>query len=474
MARRAVCSRPPGPRGRLAHVWVDETRPLLQGARLTAWELGRAGIPHRVITDSSAGALMARGLVDRVVVGADRIAANGDVANKVGTYSLAVLAAHHEHPVSTWPRRCPRSTRPPPRARRSRSRSATRRRFWARRPGGVRRAQPGLRRDPGRAGGRRDHRGRGAAGALPGGDRAGGRLMDAERLLSEARRPLCIGIGGGGDVVGALATAEACRLYAGARPVLGGVTWERRPIDPLPGPRGAAEIADAEELGPRVLLAASAATRVRVERRALRRGADGRVPRRAHGAGGREPRRADRGPRARAGGGAPGVRPARARGRGRRRARPRPRARPGEPALRRGDAGRRRAARRGGLRAGARRACSASAATASSPPRRCSSASRRWRRAGGLAGVRGLTEPVVERLDAAVAAVPTEASAQALRCFRGELGETTIRAGRRSVQLSPVGAMHRLPRPRRGRGLGRQARRSRCASAPTSRRPTRR
>jgi methylthioribose-1-phosphate isomerase len=84
--------------GRLAHVWVDETRPLLQGARLTAWELGRAGIPHRVITDSSAGGLMARGEVDVVVVGADRIAANGDVANKVGTYPLAVLADRHGIP----------------------------------------------------------------------------------------------------------------------------------------------------------------------------------------------------------------------------------------------------------------------------------------------------------------------------------------------------------------------------------------
>jgi methylthioribose-1-phosphate isomerase len=84
--------------GRLAEVWVDETRPLLQGARLTAWELGRAGIPHRVIADAAAGGLMARGLVDRVVVGADRIAANGDVANKVGTYPLAVLAARHEIP----------------------------------------------------------------------------------------------------------------------------------------------------------------------------------------------------------------------------------------------------------------------------------------------------------------------------------------------------------------------------------------
>jgi methylthioribose-1-phosphate isomerase len=84
--------------GRLSQVWVDETRPLLQGARLTAWELSRAGIPFRVIADSAAGGLMARGLVDRVVVGADRIAANGDVANKVGTYPLAVLAARHDVP----------------------------------------------------------------------------------------------------------------------------------------------------------------------------------------------------------------------------------------------------------------------------------------------------------------------------------------------------------------------------------------
>jgi methylthioribose-1-phosphate isomerase len=85
-------------RGRLAQVWVDETRPLLQGARLTAWELGRAGIPFQVVADSAAGGLMARGLVDRVVVGADRIAANGDVANKVGTYPLAVMAARHGVP----------------------------------------------------------------------------------------------------------------------------------------------------------------------------------------------------------------------------------------------------------------------------------------------------------------------------------------------------------------------------------------
>jgi methylthioribose-1-phosphate isomerase len=85
-------------RGVLAQVWVDETRPLLQGARLTAWELERAGIPHRVVADSAAGSLIARGAVDRIVVGADRIAANGDVANKIGTYPLAVLAARHGVP----------------------------------------------------------------------------------------------------------------------------------------------------------------------------------------------------------------------------------------------------------------------------------------------------------------------------------------------------------------------------------------
>jgi methylthioribose-1-phosphate isomerase len=85
-------------RGLLERVLVDETRPLLQGARLTAWELEQAGIPHTVIADSAAGSLMARGEVDLVVTGADRIAANGDTANKIGTYSLAVLAAHHGIP----------------------------------------------------------------------------------------------------------------------------------------------------------------------------------------------------------------------------------------------------------------------------------------------------------------------------------------------------------------------------------------
>ena len=86
-------------RGLLERVWVDETRPLLQGSRLTAWELETAGIPYAVIADSAAASLMAAGEVDCVITGADRIAANGDTANKIGTYSLAVLAAHHGIPL---------------------------------------------------------------------------------------------------------------------------------------------------------------------------------------------------------------------------------------------------------------------------------------------------------------------------------------------------------------------------------------
>jgi methylthioribose-1-phosphate isomerase len=84
--------------GKRPRVWVDETRPVLQGARLTAWELDRLGIEHTLIADAMAGALMRAGEVDLVVVGADRVAANGDVANKVGTYALAVLAHHHRVP----------------------------------------------------------------------------------------------------------------------------------------------------------------------------------------------------------------------------------------------------------------------------------------------------------------------------------------------------------------------------------------
>jgi methylthioribose-1-phosphate isomerase len=84
--------------GKVALVWVDETRPVMQGSRLTAWECVREGIPHRLIADVAAASVMARGEVDLIVTGADRIAANGDTANKIGTYSLAVLAAYHRVP----------------------------------------------------------------------------------------------------------------------------------------------------------------------------------------------------------------------------------------------------------------------------------------------------------------------------------------------------------------------------------------
>jgi methylthioribose-1-phosphate isomerase len=84
--------------GKVALVWVGETRPVMQGSRLTAWECVRDGIPHRLIADVAAASVMARGEVDLVVTGADRIAANGDTANKIGTYSLAVLAHHHRVP----------------------------------------------------------------------------------------------------------------------------------------------------------------------------------------------------------------------------------------------------------------------------------------------------------------------------------------------------------------------------------------
>jgi methylthioribose-1-phosphate isomerase len=85
-------------RGVPVRLYACETRPLLQGARLTAWEAGKVGVDVTVITDSMAGSLMAGGAVDLVVVGADRVAANGDAANKIGTYSLAILAQHHGIP----------------------------------------------------------------------------------------------------------------------------------------------------------------------------------------------------------------------------------------------------------------------------------------------------------------------------------------------------------------------------------------
>jgi len=105
--------------GKQVQVIADETRPFLQGARLTAWELKEDGIPVKVVTDNAAGALMARGLIDLAVVGADRIAINGDVANKIGTYSVAVLARANKvpfyvaAPISTVDPDCPSGDRIP-------------------------------------------------------------------------------------------------------------------------------------------------------------------------------------------------------------------------------------------------------------------------------------------------------------------------------------------------------------------------
>src|SRR4029434_3658423 len=87
-----------GEQGKKIHVYADETRPFLQGSRLTAWELMKDGIPTTVISDNMAGAKMKQGKIGAIVVGADRIAANGDVANKIGTYTVAVLAKEHGIP----------------------------------------------------------------------------------------------------------------------------------------------------------------------------------------------------------------------------------------------------------------------------------------------------------------------------------------------------------------------------------------
>src|SRR5438045_5443233 len=105
--------------GKKVHVYADETRPFLQGSRLTAWELMKDGIPTTVISDNMAGAMMKQGKIGAIVVGADRIAANGDVANKIGTYTVAVLAKEHNipfyvaAPISTVDLECPHGSKIP-------------------------------------------------------------------------------------------------------------------------------------------------------------------------------------------------------------------------------------------------------------------------------------------------------------------------------------------------------------------------
>jgi hypothetical protein len=263
-------------------------------------------------------------------------------------------------------------------------------------------------------------------------------VADAEAILRAARRPLVIGMGGGGDVVGALATGESHRLYDGGEPVLGGLAWERRPIDPVPGPRRIEEIVGGEPIAPGVLLA----------------GPDTRVRDREVYFG--ESRMAgylgepvllitiDAGPRAIADGlAAAGERlgadlivfidvggDVLARG--------------DEPGLRSPlcDAVMLAAAehlrRRGipvllgifGI------GCDAELTGGEVAQRIALVAA-----AGGLAGVRGLTEPVAARLEGAMEHVPTEASAQAVRAYRGVYGTVAIRDGTRTLELAPTAAL---------------------------------
>jgi hypothetical protein len=256
--------------------------------------------------------------------------------------------------------------------------------------------------------------------------------------LREARRPLCLGIGGGGDVVGALATAEHCRIVYGARPALGGVTWERRPIDPEPGPRAAAEIANARPLAPAVL-AAGPHTRVR---RSGVRFAEARMAEllgeetvlvdvnhgpEAIAAGLAEAAAAlgcdlvvfvDVGGDVLAHGDEPGL---------------------ASPLC---DAVMLAAAVRmaGQAAPGVLGAVFGIGCDGELTPGEVLERLDEVDRDDGLLGRLPIEEPVARRLEEAVAAVPTEASALAVRAFRGESGRVEIRRGRRSVDLRPLAA----------------------------------
>jgi hypothetical protein len=270
--------------------------------------------------------------------------------------------------------------------------------------------------------------------------------------LREARRPLCLGIGGGGDVVGALATAEHCRIAYGARPVLGGVTWERRPIDPEPGPRAAAEIANARPLaadadappgeagplGPPVL-AAGPRTRVRQSgvrfaeaRMAELLGEETVLVDVNHGpaaiaAGLAEATAAlgcdlvvfvDVGGDVLAHGDEPGL------------------ASPLCDAVMLAAA-----VRMAGQGApGVLGAVFGIGCDGELTPDEVLERLDEVDRDDGLLGRLPIEEPVARRLEEAVAAVPTEASALAVRAFRGESGRVEIRRGRRSVDLRPLAA----------------------------------
>jgi hypothetical protein len=263
-------------------------------------------------------------------------------------------------------------------------------------------------------------------------------MLDAERMLRRARRPLVIGMGGGGDVVGALATAESVRIYDGGDPVVGGVSWERRPIDPAPGPRRVEEIVDASELAPGVMLA-GANTRVRD------RGVYFAESRMAEFLGqGTVLIDIDAGPRAVAesleaasaalgcdllvlidvGGDVL--------------------AQGDEPGLRSPlcDAvmlavGAALAERGNRILAG----IFGIGCDAELTPAEVLALLAEVAGAGGLCGARGLTDPVASRLEGAMELVPTEASAQAVRAFRGASGMVPIRGGQRSVELTQAAAL---------------------------------
>ena len=263
-------------------------------------------------------------------------------------------------------------------------------------------------------------------------------MLDAERMLRGARRPLVIGMGGGGDVVGALATAESLRIYDGADPIVGGVAWERRPIDPAPGPRRVDEIADASELAPGIMLA-GASTRVSESGVYF---AESRMAEYL----GRETLLIDieGGPRAVA----DGLEAASA-------------ALDsdllifidvGGDVLAQGS--------ESGLRSplcdAVMLAVGASLAQrgrrilagifgigcdAELTPAEVLSLLAKVAGAGGLCGARGLTDPVASRLEGAMDLVPTEASRQAVRAFRGASGTVPIRGGQRAVELTPAATL---------------------------------